>query len=202
MQVAVNEINEYTNLEISITEHKTGKKVTAITFNITTKKAKAIVDKKQRTQSNSESHSTVYGKEFLEIYTYVTQEGYVEKATGNAVLFDGKERIKAILFRSTFESIPDESLIEMEKILEDVIDIHKFNICEEIHYLFQYTKSAKTITKPGAFIVSILKKLVTEIKEGNYAIKVSELLGGRAPAYEAMPAFMFQGLQKKVKKCV
>lgn len=197
LQVAVNEINEYTNLEISITEHKTGKKVTAITFNITTKKAKATVDKKQRTQSNSESHSTVYGKEFLGTYTYVNQEGYVEKATGNAVLFDGKERIKAILCRNTFESISDESLIEMEKVLENIIDIHEFNICKEIHYLFQYTKTAKTITKPGAFIVSILKKVVREVEEGNYAIKVSELLGGKAPRYEAMPAFMFQGLQSK-----
>ena len=36
-----------------------------------------------------------------------------------------------------------------------------------------------------------------EVEEGNYAIRVSELLGGKAPRYEAMPAFMFQGLQSK-----
>lgn len=211
LDVALKEVNAHSEFNVTMTEHKTGRKITALSFKI--KKKKNIVktvnesaleappeeDDGERYGSEGKENkgSEMYAESFKMAYR-VEDRKYYDRVTGKAVLFDDEERVKAIILNNTFEAIGTDACYAIEELLLKVINKPSFNISQEVHFLFDYTKSAETIKKPDAFIISKLKQLVEIVLKGNTNIKVKDLINIKDnKRIDLLPDWWFDGERSK-----
>lgn len=200
LEVALKEINDHSELELSITEHKTGRKITAITFHIKNKsKNGQVKEVKKELPEPSKEESSKYGQSFLEKYEIcnITNK-FINKQTKEEVYFDDRERVVAILTEYTFTEIDKESLLKMEDTLTEIIQYEDFNIVREMYFLFNYTKHASSIEKPSAFITSVLTKIKNELLKGNIHVKVLDFINVRTNNIDMnIPQWKFEYLTSK-----
>lgn len=195
LEIAVNEINEHSELKLSFVENKKGRKITSITFHIEEKKERTLQKKRDKENKGNEK---IYGEEFLKKYRYDSnKEMYIDQQTNEEILFDGRDRIKAILLLEELHGLDNNSLFVIENILNEIIDIHEFDLINNIHFLFSYTKRAKTINNPSAFIISTLNKIKSEVLSGNYNVEVSDVITVNNFTMEKSPKWFYKALRSK-----
>lgn len=199
LKVAVSEINEYSEFTIIMKEHKTARKVTALTFEIKEKK-KLIKPKKNEKQPTPEKQG-VYAEEFKKAYR-VDNRQYYDRKTGKRVYFDDEERVKAIILNNTFEQIGNEACFTIEKLMMELINVPGYDVSKEMYDLFNYTKNTDSINSPEAFIVSTLQKLVAQIKKGNTNISIHNFIdmNRKKRRIEPIPSWYFEGERSKREK--
>ena len=211
LDVALKEINTHSEFDVTMTEHKTVRKITSLSFII---KKKKINNKKENgitpeaPQEGSEDNvgeNTQKGNErtrmYAESFKLAYREDdrkYYDRVTGEAVLFDDEERVKAIILNNTFEGIGTDACYAIEELLMKIINKPSFNISKEVHFLFSYTKNAETINKPDSFIISKLKQLVENVLKGKTDIQMKDLINIKDNnRREMLPDWWFDGERSK-----
>lgn len=203
LEVALKEVNKYSEFDVSITEHKKVRKISAITFHIKTKTKKQNKKEDSLPENNTKKDDPTpkeseYGSDFLEKYRYDSgNKRYVEISTSEPVLFDGRDRVKAIILENKFNGIDNSSLFKIEDILSEIVDIHEFDIVTEVHFLFGYTKNSDSIKNPSAFICSTLNKIKNEVIKGNYDVTINNVINIRDFKREILPDWFYEGLKSK-----
>lgn len=210
LDVAIKEINIHSEFDITMVEHKTVRKITALTFNIKKSKKKKLEDQKtpESTQNGTEGNagedtkktiesSGIYAESFKLAYEQKSRK-YYDKVTGEFVLFDDEERVKAIILNNKFKGIGNDACYTIEKLLMKIINIPSFKISQEVHFLFMYTNGSPTIKQPEAFIISKLNQLVENVLKGNTDIQVKDLINIKGDnKVEVLPDWWFEGEASK-----
>lgn len=213
LMTAVKEINEHTEFDVSIREHKTVRKVTAISFDIVHKEKKQAVDASEQPEkpkeginepkpSFSAKTSNSYASELLERYVY-KDKSLFDKVTGKEVLVDDLERVQLIILnrksRARF-NFSDNACYLLEKELIKIINHHEFPISYETDFLFSYinhvTRKSNSLNNPEGFIVKKTKELVEKILAGE-KVSYRDLFDARGVKIEQLPSWWFRGEQSK-----
>ena len=211
LDVALKEVNTNSEFDVTITEHKTGRKITALSFNIKKKKAESkkevgnapeapqegLGGGERKGTQKGEQRSKVYAESFKKAYKAVDRK-YCDRATNEVVLFDDAERVNAIILNNTFDGIGTDACYIIEELLMKIINKHSFNISKEVNFLFSYTKHAETIKKPDAFIISKLKILVESVLNGNMDVQSKDIINIKDNnRMELLPEWWFEGERSK-----
>lgn len=194
LEVAISEINNYSEFLIQMKEHKTGRKVTSLSFEITEKK-KLHKPKELENDRPEPSKNGLYAEEFKKAYKQNGRQ-YYDRKTGEMVLFDDEERAKAIILNNIFPAIGNEACFSIEKQLLKLFEYPEFNVSREINDLFSYTRNATSINNPEAFIVSTLKKLVDNLQKGNTNVSVNNFIRNKGN-HDIVPDWYFDGERSK-----
>lgn len=196
LQPSLIEINKYSAFDVSVDEHKTGRRITSLSFKIRNKSTLNI-NNDNSGQKKKEKEKR-YAEHFLSKYEYShTHRKYIDKKTKQPMLFDGRERIKVILLNNRYDKISDRALFKMEDILNKIIDIHEFNISKEVRTLFSYTKESESIKDHNAFIISTLMKLSKEVLKGNTSVAISDVITMRDYTPESYPDWWIESEKSK-----
>lgn len=198
LDVALKEINEYSEFDVTMNEHKTVRKITSLSFDIKRKSKKSKeTPEKPKEKKNDYKNVKSYAFDFKEQYEEKSRK-YYNRLTKKMVYFDGEERIKAILLNNIFDGISDDACYKIEELLLQIINIPSFDISREIHFLFGYTKNAKTIKQPELFIISKIKQLVDLMLQGNITTKFKDLIKIQGNfQQEVLPDWWFEGEKSK-----
>lgn len=211
LEVSLKEVNEHSEFDVKMIEHKTVRKITSLSFIIKRKNTKSNTESgnspkssQVRLEGQAES-DTQKGKERLGMYAESFKKAYGSKdrkyfnrLTGKNVLFDDDERVKAIILNNIFESIGNDACYAIEELLLKIINVRSFDISREIHILFEYTRNAETIKNPEAFIISKLKLLVESVLKGKTGIEIKDIINVRKQQkIERLPDWWFEGEKSK-----
>jgi plasmid replication initiation protein len=173
---SIDEINELTELNITVEEIKTVRKVTALNFIIERKDTRnesqskltsPPTDDKKPNKPEPQKEEKIYGYELLAKYDY-RDKGLFDKTTGEPVYVDDAERVQLIILnRSKVLTLDDNTCRLLEKELLKVVNHPAFDISNETHFIFHYVKSAIGIDSPAAFILSKTRVLAERLINGD-----------------------------------
>ncbi len=210
LDVALKEINTYSEFDVTVTEHKTVRKITALSFNIKKKKSnakklnnapespsKGSGDNGEDNAGKGNGRNRAYAESFKLAYKENNRK-YFDRKTNEPMHFDDEERVKAIILNNTFDAIGNDACYTIEELLMKIINKPFFDISREVHFLFNYTKGAISINQPEAFIISKLKQLVDNVLKGNTTIQAKDLLNIKDNnRREMLPDWWFDGERSK-----
>ncbi|MFD1926497.1 replication initiation protein [Sporosarcina siberiensis] len=211
LEVSLKEVNEHSEFDVKMIEHKTVRKITSLSFIIKRKNTKSNTEpgnspKSSQVRLEGQAESDMQkGKERFGMYAESFKKAYGSKdrkyfnrLTGENVLFDDDERVKAIILNNIFESIGNDACYAIEELLLKIINVGSFDISREIHTLFEYTRNAETINNPEAFIISKLKSLVENVLKGKTGIEIKDIINIRKQQkVERLPDWWFEGEKSK-----
>src|SRR5699024_7349199 len=156
LEKALNEINKYSELEVTFDENKKGRKITAITFYIKNKKTNKKIKEVETPKKEKSQEKKYYGEDFIKNYTWDSgNKTFIDK-NNQSVKFDGRERAKAILIYNNMENMNTTSLYKIEQLLVDIMEFKNYDLVSEVNALFTYTKNESSIKSNEAFIISKL----------------------------------------------
>lgn len=196
LEKAVEEINKYTELKVDYEESKIGRKVAAITFNISSKTVqKDVVKPLENKVTNLPSKTAkTYGDDFISHFDIKERKAY-DKETQKVTYFNGRERIKLILLNRNALKYGNEFCEELEEELLKIEGIPSFKnrISEELYYLFNYVEQSKGINYPNKFIVKKTKELINLIEDGQEKASFRDFLKDPSVKIENVPNWYFEG---------
>lgn len=211
LKTALNEINEHTEFEVTIKEHKTVRKVTAISFDIVHKEKKQAVDVPEQPEKPNEGineqkpsisakTSNTYASDLLERYAY-KDKSLFDKSTGKEIFVDDLERVQLIILNRKAKAhfnFSDNACYLLEKELIKIINHHEFPISHETEFIFSYvnttTRKSNSLKNPEGFIVKKTKELTEKILAGEKA-SYRDLFDASGVKIEPLPKWWFKGEQ-------
>lgn len=212
LMTAISEINEHSEFDVTMNEHKSVRKVTAISFDIKSKgKQKALPElpeapnepnKDKNGQTEGEGHEvpTFYAKDLLDRYNYREnsgEPGLYNKENDKQVLVDGLERVQLIIYnRKRKNNFSEKACYLLEKELLKVEHKTDFDISRETQFIFSYAYNSKGLTNPEGFIVSRTKELVSRLLKGE-KVRYKDLFDTRSYRSEILPDWWFASEKSK-----
>lgn len=206
LMTAISEINEHSEFDVTMTEHKSVRKVTAISFNIKSKGKQKASPKPPEATSESNGNENgqtgdegneaprFYGKDLLDRYNYREnsgEPGLYNKENDKLVLLEGLKRVQLIIYnRKRKNNFSEKACYLLEKELLKVEHKSDFDISRETHFIFSYAYNSKGLTNPEGFIVSRTKELVSRLLKGEKA-RYKDLFDTRNHRIELLPEWWF-----------